>query len=254
MMFRLLLLIGCLASVVCHGAEIALIIDDMGKTKKDAAAFELPHQVAFSILPLTPLSTQYSQRAAAQQREVMLHIPMESLAGKRLGPGGLTADMHPDAILTTLQQALKSVPHAIGMNNHMGSKLTQLTLPMSTTMDFLHQHNLFFVDSRTTRYSKAAQIAKEKGLVYAKRNVFLDHFAETRHIDTQFKRLLRIAKKHGKAIGIAHPYPETMAYLKKALPALEANQVQLVYLSDMLQLEQLAKDNAGSAASPVGVE
>lgn len=231
---------GCFS---LSAADIALIIDDMGNRQRDAQAFALPVEVAFSILPHKPLSTVYSHRAAEQKREVMLHIPMESLAGKRLGPGSLTANMHPNTIHKVLRDALNTVPHAVGVNNHMGSKLTQLTLPMSTTMDFLQQHNLFFVDSRTTRYSKARSIARQKGVLSTKRNVFLDHDTDQSQIDAQFNRLLRMSKKYGFAVGIGHPYPQTLEYLNAQLPLLKNKGIRLIPLSDVLQLEELARVN-----------
>ncbi|GAC16091.1 divergent polysaccharide deacetylase family protein [Aliiglaciecola lipolytica] len=224
---------------VC-AAEIALIIDDMGNTQRDEAAFSLPKEVTFSILPLTHLSQKFSKKAATQQREVMLHIPMESLAGKRLGPGALTADMSPESIRHTLAQALMSVPDAIGVNNHMGSKLTQLSLPMNVTMEFLIEHRLFFVDSRTTRYSKALKIAQQNGVLSAGRNVFLDNDNRPEKIDAQFQRLIRLAKKYGYAVGIAHPYPQTIEYLQKALLPAEQLDVELVTISELLQTQHLA--------------
>jgi hypothetical protein len=74
-----------------------------------------------------------------------------------------------------LKIALSTVPDAVGVNNHMGSRLTQLSLPMSITMEFLNKQGLFFVDSRTTRYIKAEDIAKQNGVLSTKRNVFIDH-------------------------------------------------------------------------------
>ncbi|GAA0858744.1 divergent polysaccharide deacetylase family protein [Aliiglaciecola litoralis] len=226
-------------SLCVHSAEIALIIDDMGNTSRDAAAFELPTQVAFSILPMTHLSKRYSRQAALQQREVMLHIPMESLAGNQLGPGAITSDMSPQSIRLTLLEALASVPDAIGVNNHMGSKLTQLSVPMEVTMQFLIEHNLFFVDSRTTRFSKAQRIAQDSGVMSLKRNVFLDHDATPEQIDAQFQRLLRLAKKYGYAVGIAHPYPQTVKYLRQALHNIEEQGVQLATVSELVELQQL---------------
>ena len=243
---RLLKSVCLVLTLLCwqlRAAEVALIIDDMGNRSRDALAFSLPKEVAFSILPHKPLSTVFSERASEQQREVMLHVPMESLAGKKLGPGSITSDMHPLVIHQVLQDALATVPHAVGMNNHMGSKLTQLTLPMSSTMEFLQQHNLFFVDSRTTRFSKAEQIAKQKGVLSTRRNVFLDHYDNVQQIDAQFRRLIRLAKKYGFAVGIAHPYPQSVEYLKQTLPTLAENGIRLVTLSDVLQRQELARLN-----------
>lgn len=232
--FYLLLACFCLLSTPTQAGQIALIIDDMGYKQQDSQAFALPRAVTFSILPHTPFSTPYAEKAQQQQREVMLHMPMESLAGKKLGPGALTSDMLQKDIQHTLQQALASVPYARGINNHMGSKLTQLTLPMQTTMDFLKSQDLYFVDSRTTRYSKAEKIAKSRGVKALHRHVFIDHFPNPKHMQQQMQRLVRIAKKHHKAVGIAHPYPETLAFLQDYLPQLP-QEVNLVPLSQLLQ-------------------
>ncbi|MBN7823777.1 divergent polysaccharide deacetylase family protein [Bowmanella dokdonensis] len=212
----------------------------MGYRKQDEAAFALPPQVTFAILPHTPYSTRYSVRASEQDREVMLHMPMEALAGNRLGPGALTAQMTEQAITQELGLALNSVPHAIGLNNHMGSKLTQLSSPMRTTMNFLQTRQMFFVDSRTTRYSKAEKIAALQGVPSAHRHVFLDHFQDEAHMRQQFNRLIRIAKKYRNAVGIGHPYEETLRFLRQALPELAGHGIRLIPISALMQEKALA--------------
>lgn len=231
-----LFLISCLLCISwsASASQIALIIDDMGNNKQDALAFTLPANVTFAILPNKALSETFSKRAAAQQREVMLHMPMESLAGNNQEKNVLLSNMAPQQIVQTLKIALSSVPHAVGVNNHMGSRLTQLSLPMSVTMEFLSQQGLFFVDSRTTRYSKAEVIAKQNGVLSTKRNVFIDHTPSHEQIDKQFNRLLRLSKKYGYAVGIAHPYPQTLEYLKVHLDTLQRRGITLVKLSDVV--------------------
>ncbi|GAC20259.1 divergent polysaccharide deacetylase family protein [Paraglaciecola arctica] len=231
-----LFLISCLLCIGCSAkaSQIALIIDDMGNNKQDALAFTLPENVVFAILPNKALSTTYSNRAAAQHREVILHMPMESLAGNNQEKNVLLSSMQPQQIIQTLKMALSTVPDAVGVNNHMGSRLTQLTLPMSVTMGFLSEQGLFFVDSRTTKYSKAEIIAKKNGVLSAKRNVFIDHTPSPEQIDKQFQRLLRLSKKYGFAVGIAHPYPQTLKYLKVNLDTLQQHGIELVKLSEVL--------------------
>ncbi len=241
-----------LLSLPVHAANIALIIDDMGYRKQDVEAFTLPAEVTFAILPHTPFSTTYAKKAAAQHRDVMLHMPMEALAGNRLGPGALTASMDNQAIQNTLNDALDSVPHAIGLNNHMGSKLTQLTLPMQATMAFLRQQQLFFIDSRTTRYSKANKIATRFGVPNTHRQVFLDHFQNQKHMQAQFDRLVRIARKYNNAIGIAHPYPQTLSFLQQQLPKLQDMQIQLIPVSRLMQEKALAMTESVADNTNVG--
>ncbi|BDX08379.1 hypothetical protein MACH26_39000 [Planctobacterium marinum] len=200
----------------------------MGNNHSDELAFELPTQVAFAILPHTPHSSKFAKVAAQEQRDVLVHMPMEALSGLSMGPGGISSDMSEVIIKQRLQEALRSVPQAIGFNNHMGSKLTQLTAPMQATMEYLNYQQLFFLDSRTTRYSKAENIAHQYGVPTMRRNVFLDHIQETQHIDYQFRRLIRKARKNGFAVGIAHPHKVTLQYLQVALNALEEQGIKLV--------------------------
>jgi uncharacterized protein len=251
---RLCLLLICLLSLPAGAGNIALIIDDMGYRKQDIDAFVLPEQVTFAILPHTPYSTAYAKKAANQNREVMLHMPMEALAGNKLGPGALTAAMDNQAIQAKLNAALTSVPHAIGLNNHMGSKLTQLTLPMQATMDFLRQQQLFFIDSRTTRYSKANKIATRFGVPNTHRQVFLDHFQNKKHMQGQFDRLIRIARKYHNAIGIAHPYPETLSFLQQHLPKLQEMGIRLIPVSVLMREKALALRESRPDTSEVGSE
>lgn len=235
-----------------NAANIALIIDDIGNKPEDIRAFSLPSEVTFAILPHTPYSLSFSQLAEQQQREVMLHVPMEALSGKELGPGALTSQMHPQTIKSQLADAHASVPNAIAINNHMGSKLTQLTLPMTATMQYLQSKGLYFVDSRTTRFSRAENIARKYGVPSLHRHVFLDHIPEPRHIATQFKRLRGIANRHGLAVGIAHPYPQTLAYLNKHLPELEKEGFKLVTLSELMLVgpHQFAMNKSSKEKAP----
>jgi len=214
--------------------KIAIIIDDIGAKASDAKAFALAKNVTFSILPHTNFSTDFSYWASKQNREVMLHMPMESLNKDNLGPGPILANMYPSEVQHALNNALETVPHAVGVNNHMGSKLTQMTLQMTSMMQVLESNNLFFVDSRTTKFTKANIIAHKLGVKAASRHIFLDHVQETAFLEKQFKQLIKRAERNGKAIGIGHPYPVTLAFLEKQLLELPPH-VEIITVSEYLQ-------------------
>lgn len=214
--------------------QLAIIIDDIGAKGGDVRAFELPKTITFSILPHTQFSTKFSYLAAQQNREVMLHMPMESLGKENLGPGPLLASMYPEQIKTALLNALKTVPHAVGVNNHMGSKLTQMTLQMTTFMNALQANNMFFIDSRTTRFTKASLIARQQGVKVASRHVFLDHIQQKSFLTKQFRAAVERARAQEKAILIAHPYPITLEFLQKELADLPKD-IELITVSRYLQ-------------------
>lgn len=232
--------------------QIAIIIDDIAAKASDAKAFALPKQVTFSILPHTRYSTEFSHFASQQNREVMLHMPMESLHKDNLGPFPILANMYPNEVKSTLLSALQTVPHAVGVNNHMGSKLTQMTLQMTSMMHVLETNNLFFIDSRTTKFTKANLIAHQLGVKAASRHVFLDHVQQSSFLEQQFEQLLRRAKRSGKAIGIGHPYPLTLKFLQSKLANLPHN-VELITVSEYLQEKDKFRVNPMLAGVPVSI-
>lgn len=221
-----------------RGAFIAIVIDDLGNNLPlGERCVRLTGPVACAILPQTPFAQRLARDARGRDKEVILHLPMQSIDGKALGPGSLDARQRAFDIIVTLNQDLRSVPFAVGINNHMGSLLTQRRQSMQWVMQAIsNKGGLFFVDSRTTPQTVAAQIAGETGIPYLERNVFLDNDPQAANISTQFEILIATARKHGTALAIGHPYPETLAFLERRLPELENSGVQLVTLSKLLSV------------------
>lgn len=211
--------------------RIAIVIDDIGYRNTDQNALSLPGEITYSILPHTPFGKKIAIEANAKQKDVMLHIPMEAENGKKLGPGALTSTMNQQEILASLQGSLAEIPFAIGINNHMGSLLTQLHYPMTWTMNFLKDNNLLFLDSKTSPNSKASDIAKIVGVPVKNRHIFLDNQLSEHYITKQFLELIKHAKSQKVAIAIAHPHPETIHILKRLIPTLIKNNIELVPLS-----------------------
>lgn len=219
---------------------VSIIIDDMGlRLDRGQQVIDLPGPVVCSILPFTPYARKLAIHAHARNKEVMLHLPMQSVGNKRLGPGGLTMDMSRVRFVSELNRALASVPHVHGINNHMGSLLTRHPGHMLWLMQALSSRgNLFFIDSRTTSSTVALQLARENGVPSMKRDVFLDHDTSQAAINAQFDRLIVMARKNGSAIAIGHPYPETIAVLRKRLPELKQYGIRLISIRAMLALHR----------------
>lgn len=219
------------ASTQAKTARIAIVIDDIGYRDTDKHALLLPGAITYSILPHTPYGKKLAIAANANHREVLLHIPMEAENGKKLGPGALTSTMNKTEIYASLNESLAEVPFAIGINNHMGSHLTQLVEPMLWTMGFLKQHHLLFLDSRTSPNSQASNIAQKLGVPVNGRHIFLDNQLTENYISKQFQSLIEHAQTQDYAIAIAHPHPETIQALLHLIPTLQQNNIELVPLS-----------------------
>lgn len=231
-----------------NAAQVAIIIDDIGYRQSDEAALTLPDNVTFSVLPFTPLGETLAKSAHLKGHEIMLHLPMQALNGKNLGPGGLTNTMSEHEVKYTVKRALESIPYAKGANNHMGSLLTQLEDPMTWVMESLKQDEAFFVDSLTTRYSKAAEAADNLGIPLLKRQLFLDNDVSQAALEKQFQNLIQLAHRRGELVAIAHPYPETIKFLKQNLSRLTEEGISLVPTSQLLSIKLAQKKSASSTA------
>ena len=247
MLFRLTALVAALVATPLATAEpgntgaagslpptIAIIIDDMGHNLEEGerlARIEQPLTLAF--LPYRRHTVSLAKLAHQQQKEIMLHAPMANTRDFALGPGGLTSDMDENSITLTLRRALQSIPYVQGVNNHMGSLLTQRLQPMDWVMRELRQYPLYFVDSRTIASSVAGEVAEAYRIPSLTRDVFLDHEQTEEFVDRQFKLLIQRAKENGSAIGIGHPHKVTVNYLEKHLPELDAQGVAIATVSGL---------------------
>jgi polysaccharide deacetylase 2 family uncharacterized protein YibQ len=222
---------------------IALIIDDMGDSAEAGwRVLNLPGPVACSILPRTPFAHEFAVAAYALGKEVLLHQPLEATANNSLlGPGAIMRDQSREQLRTTLQANLDSLKYVSGINNHMGSLLTQHVEPMSWMMAEIRDTRgpwgqVFFVDSVTTPNTRAQDRATAARIPNARRDVFLDHVQEVEHVAVQFEALKKSARQQGYALGIGHPYEVTLAMLDHALPRLAASGYRLVSVRELIEI------------------
>ncbi len=219
---------------------ISIIIDDVGNNRPAGEqAVRLPGPVACAILPHTPYAVDLADMAHRHGKEVMLHLPMEAIAGLNPGPGALDTAMSRTLLTLTLDEDLASIPYVAGVNNHMGSLLTSQVVPMEWVMQALYQHgHLFFVDSRTIAQTVAARTASAYHIPDLSRNIFLDDIPTVEAVEKQFALLIRVARRRGHAIAIGHPRPATLEVLQQWLPRLAFYRIRLVPLSTLLALKR----------------
>lgn len=167
----------------------------------------------------------------------MLHAPMENTRQLPLGFGGLTSTMDKLSVQRSLQASIVSVPHLIGLNNHMGSALTQNPQAMSWVMEIVAAYPLYFLDSKTSADSVAADTARRYGIPTLVRDVFLDHEQTPLYVEQQFEKLINTARKNGHAIGIAHPHKVTIDFLTSALPLLGERGITIATASGLWQMK-----------------
>jgi len=217
--------------------RIALIIDDLGNWREAGVrTASLPGPVACAVLPHTPFAALIAKRAFGAGKEVMLHLPLEPIRHDTLALGTIDVNTTRSQLARIFAVDINSVPHVVGVNNHMGSLLTQHPGHMAWLMSEMRDRgDLFFVDSYTSEASIAFKIATEEGVPAIRRDVFLDNEATEAAIDREFHRLKEMARRNGIAIGIGHPYPETLNYLERVLPELGSEGFVLISVADSIR-------------------
>ena len=223
---------------------IAVIIDDIGNRLRDGErAVALPGPVAYAVLPHTPYAAELALAANGLGKEIMLHQPLQATDSNHLlGEGAITLDHSALDLQATFVENLATVPFVAGINNHMGSLLTRHPGHMRWLMQAIKQNgSLFFVDSVTSGQSVAFTMARESGVPSIRRDVFLDSVQSEEAVAIQFERLKQHARKHGYAVGIGHPFPETLQVLEKELPRLSGLGYRLVSIQSMIERQS---DNA----------
>lgn len=216
---------------------VAIVIDDLGYDLAFAERLlQLDASISFSILPELRYSKQIAIRAKELNRDVLLHLPMEpnDYPSKNPGPGALLSSMSLQELEEQLLKNLDAIPYLGGINNHMGSKLTEDEKIMNLVMGKIKSRGLFFLDSRTSPKTVAYKIAKKYSVKAAERNIFLDNKGDIEMISNQIIKLGEIAMENGFAIGIGHPYHNTLVALQQTIPKLKERGIKIAPVSQLV--------------------
>lgn len=216
--------------------RLAIILDDLGSDRASAESiFALHYPLTLSVLPNHEHSTDIASEAQRRGYQVLLHLPMQSIANETPEAQELHAGMPATQVTALVGQFLQNVPGAVGVNNHQGSQATSDSELMDELMPVLRDRHLFYVDSRTTAATVAFDTAQSFGVRSAFRNVpFLDDVAEVAAVRKQLELALRGAREKGQAIAIGHPHPATLQALRQILPHAQAQGIHLVFASELV--------------------
>ena len=215
---------------------LALIVDDAGYSLEELQAFlDLPIPLTVAVLPDLPHSTEAALRARAAGKDVILHCPMEPGGGENPGPGAILTGQSPEEIRQLLDADFASVPGALGMNNHMGSKATADDTVMTAVLGYLKSRGKLFVDSRTTPDTAGPRGAEALGMPILQRDVFLDDDTDEADIATWFDKGVAEARTRGSAVAIGHVQNRGVAdILRAAERTLAAQGVRMARLPEVL--------------------
>ena len=202
---------------------IVLVIDDFGYRNDNISDgfLNLSIPITCAIIPGHIASKKFAEKAVSYGKEVIIHMPMES---ENYSPGEdeykLLTSMTSELLENKLIQAFESLPEAIGMNNHQGSKATSDSKTMTVLASVLKDRGKYFIDSRTSSLTIGEKTMISFGVPTARRNIFLDNNNDSDKIEEQMNKLANLAKKNGVAVGLGHARKNTLFVIEKVVPDL----------------------------------
>jgi polysaccharide deacetylase 2 family uncharacterized protein YibQ len=213
--------------------KVVIIIDDIISQRQVDSLNAIGLNLTLSFLPPTDAHPN-SAIIAKNQPSHMVHLPLEAMSfykkeGEILKTTSTREDI--DRRIKTLRDIY---PHAKYLNNHTGSKFTADFVSMQMLITTLSKYNFTFVDSRTTKYTKAIATSKKLGIDIHSRDVFLDNKLEVAYIHKQIKTLIKKSKHQGYAIAIAHPHPVTIKALKLAKKSKLLNDIEIIHIEKLI--------------------
>tara|TARA_B100001939_G_scaffold347147_1_gene367863 strand:+ start:555 stop:1838 length:1284 start_codon:yes stop_codon:yes gene_type:complete len=212
--------------------RIAILVTGIGlnSRRSEKAIRDLPGEMALALSPYGRNLQDWADRARQAGHELFLMLPMEPQNYPQNDPG-------PHTLMTTfavrdnlkrLEWLLSRFTGYVGVVNDMGSKFTASEEAVGPVLDDLNGRGLMFLDSRSSRYSIAAQYARRIGMPRAVNTRFLDNVVRRQEILKRLEELENTANTYGAAVGIARPYPLSIEVLNEWARTLPEKGFQLV--------------------------
>ncbi len=216
--------------------RVAVIVDDLGGRRDVFDPLrDIRRPLTVAVLPGLPLSEWTAREAVAAGMEVILDLPMEPYRFPEVdpGPGALLMAMSPQEMQAQIGAHLASVPGAVGVTNHMGSRMTEDRAHMRTVMEVLAGRRLFLVDGLSSNLSLAYDEAKSLGVRAGRRQIIVDHKGGEAGDRVRWDEVASWAERRGEVIVIAHGHPLTARLLREYVPRWEARGIRLVPVSQL---------------------
>ena len=218
---------------------MAVVIDYCGYSLADVQVFTtLAYPLTLAVIRGQAYSRVCAREISGAGKALLIHFPWAPLgpAARQAYPVRIEQGFSTTNVAKMLDRALASVPSADGINNHQGSALSRDQQMLNKFMGEWRQRQtaMFFLDSSTTRNSRAANTALRHGIPAAHNDLFLDGVQTAEAIEKRFAEAVQLARRQGTAVVIAHAgRPVTRRVLKKLLTKYNS-QVDFVLLPEII--------------------
>ncbi len=226
-------------SSVVRQKQIFLVIDDAGLSLDEIKPFmDLPIPMTIAVLPhLKETERVCLEIHRHSDKELILHQPMEAYdSTKNTGKGAIHNTTLPEDVSRILARNLASVRGAVGVNNHMGSRVTENEVLMTEVLLYCRARGLYFMDSKTAYNSIVPRVAGQQHIHLEVRDVFLDIQQDRASVRRAWESTVKKARETGYAIAIGHIWSkETAAAIRDSYQTLQNQGYSFHLLSELYE-------------------
>lgn len=218
-------------------AKIAILLDDFGYGNKNIQIYNaLPIPLTYAVLPYHTYSSEAAKTGHAAGKDIMVHLPMESISNKAAEKMTLRTTMSDSELKTQATKAISSIPYAVGINNHQGSKASADKRVVGIIMNIVRDRGLFFFDSRTTSKSLILPMARNYGVPTGTNDLFLDNDSNVSAIEARLEQATKMAlnSKDKYVIVIGHDRPNTAIALRNMYTKMQNQGIEFVFVKSLL--------------------
>ncbi|MEA4816359.1 MAG: divergent polysaccharide deacetylase family protein [Lachnospiraceae bacterium] len=230
-------------------AYLAIVIDDFGYGGEGTdEMLALPIKFTAAILPFSESSKEDGQKAVDAGKEVIIHMPMEPKLGTSsfFGENIIKTTMTQEEISNLIHRALEILPESTGINNHMGSKVTEDEKTLASIIEIANSLGLIFLDSKTTQNTKVPEVCEELNTLCLQRDIFIDSTNNIEVVKKNLRDAANLALEKGHALVIGHVGPEgglvTVNAIAELAPEFMAEGIEFVTLSEYAEIVKNEKD------------
>ena len=224
-----------LSAAKTDAPRIAIIVGGLGisATGTADALSKLPAPVTLAFAPYGTDLAQLTQRAAAENHELLLQTPMEPFdyPDNDPGPQTLLTSLTPDQNIDRLHWQMSRLQGYVGIVSYMGAKFTASEPSLAPVLREAAKRGLIYVDDGASPRSVAGQLAGSQNLPFAKADVVIDAVPTPVEIDHALARLEVVARDRGTAVGLANALPGTVSRIAEWARKAEARGFVLVPIS-----------------------
>lgn len=225
---------------VPKGARIAVIVAGAGLSRSSTdLALKLPAGVSLSFSPYASGLTEWMQKAAKENHEVYLDVPMEPEDYPYTDPGpyALLTSLDDHKNLERLKQVLALGKDYRGVVAGPEERFTAAATSYAWLFRTLGEHKLSFTYvARPSNHQFMQMLGKAEQPALGV-DLVLDNKLTNEAIDAQLAQAESMAQQSGFAVVLARPYPISVERIEMWLKTLEAKGIHLVPLSQAKALQ-----------------